>query len=141
MATCDPVMYQAKAGRKERDAGLDDVPELTRRMFASGGRTQIDGEWVETDSEPLPRRNPHPTVKPIALTRWLATLLLPPAEYAPRRLMVPFAGVASEMIGAYQAGWDEVVGIELGAENCEIGEARLSHWLKEPVQRELELAT
>ena len=31
--------------------------------------------------------------------------------------------------------------LRLGAENCEIGEARLAHWLKEPVQRELELAT
>ena len=47
------------------------------------------------------------------------------------------ASLASEMIGADQAGWDEVVGIEMGAENCEIGEARLAHWLKEPDQGQL----
>ena len=75
-----------------------------------------------------PRRNSHPTIKPIALTRWLATLLLPPKEYAPRRLLVPFAGVGSEMIGAMQAGWEEIVGIELSEEYCEIGRARLAYW-------------
>ena len=29
------------------------------------------------------------------------------------RLLVPFAGSGSEMIGALRAGWDEVVGVEL----------------------------
>jgi site-specific DNA-methyltransferase (adenine-specific) len=77
-------------------------------------------------------RNPHPTVKPIALVRHLATLLLPPSEYAPRRLLVPFAGVASEMIGAVLAGWDYVLGIEMGAAYCDIGTARLEHWCQQP---------
>ena len=54
----------------------------------------------------------HPTMKPVALATWLAKLLLPPKEYAPRRLLVPFAGVGSEMLGASFAGWDEIVGIE-----------------------------
>ena len=64
----------------------------------------------------IPRtRQIHPTCKPIALARHLATLLLPPARYAPRRLFVPFAGVASECIGAMQAGWEHVDGVELEA--------------------------
>lgn len=54
----------------------------------------------------------HPTMKPIDLTRYLAKLVLPPQRETPRRLLVPFAGVGSEMIGAILAGWDEVVGIE-----------------------------
>lgn len=54
----------------------------------------------------------HPTMKPIDLTRYLAKLILPPQRETPRRLLVPFAGVGSEMIGAILAGWDEVVGIE-----------------------------
>lgn len=68
------------------------------------------------------------TVKPIALTRWLATLLLPPPEYAPRRILVPFAGVMSEAIGAMLAGWEEIVAIELDESYCEIGRARLRFW-------------
>ena len=56
----------------------------------------------------------HPTMKPVALCEYLARLLLPPPreDGAPRRLLVPFSGAGSEMIGALTAGWDEVVGIE-----------------------------
>lgn len=75
------------------------------------------------------RRNGHPTVKPLALARWLATLLLPPVAYAPRRIFVPFAGVASEMIGAKQAGWEEAIGLEWKPEYAEVAEARLAGWI------------
>lgn len=63
----------------------------------------LDGEVID-----------HPTMKPVDLCAYLARLLLPPPrEYGrPRRILVPFAGVGSEMIGALRAGWDEVVGIE-----------------------------
>jgi hypothetical protein len=57
--------------------------------------------------------NPHPTVKPIALAKYFARMLLPPKRSTPRRILVPYSGVASEMIGCVLAGWDEVVGIEL----------------------------
>jgi hypothetical protein len=76
-----------------------------------------------------PQRNPHPTVKPIKLTQWLATLLLPPAAYAPRRLLIPFSGVASEGIGAMLAGWEEIVMVEQDASYCEIARHRLAYWV------------
>jgi site-specific DNA-methyltransferase (adenine-specific) len=81
---------------------------------------------VEKTRESL---NPHPTVKPIALTKYLATLLLPPEMYAPRRIFVPFAGVASEMIGAWQGGWEEIVGVELKEEYAEVGRLRIDYWV------------
>lgn len=63
----------------------------------------------------------HPCMKPVKLTEYLARLLLPPprADGQPRRILVPFSGSGSEMIGALAAGWDEVVGIEwdAGADN------------------------
>lgn len=76
--------------------------------------------------------NKHPTLKPIDLAKYLATLLLPPEEYAPRRILVPFSGVASEMIGAGLAGWEQIVGIENDTKNgyINIAEERLEHWLK-----------
>ncbi len=73
--------------------------------------------------------NDHPTVKPIKLNRWLASLLLPPDVVKPRRLLMPFSGVGSEMIGALLAGWDEVVGVEQDAVYCKIAEARIQYWL------------
>lgn len=79
----------------------------------------------------LDEKNIHPTLKPIQLAKYLATLLLPPAQYSPRRLFVPFSGVASEMIGGCLAGWDEVVGIEFDKENGYVGiaEKRLQYWV------------
>lgn len=81
----------------------------------------------------LEDKNIHPTLKPIDLCRYLATLLLPPAEYTPRRLFIPFSGVGSEMIGAGLAGWERVCGVEFDTENSyvDIAEKRLQHWLGE----------
>ena len=143
LENADLVGYYAKASRSEREAGLEG--------FQQHGPVELYGDGMNTSTRMAPQhteegrenragnfaRNHHPTVKPISLARWLATLLLPPAEYAPRRLLVPFAGVASEMIGAHQAGWDEITGVELSAEYCEIGQARLKHWAAKPAQMEL----
>lgn len=71
----------------------------------------------------------HPTVKPLDLLRYLSLLILPPPLDVPRRLLVPFAGVGSEMIGARQAGWDEVLGIEISQHYADIAAARLAAWL------------
>ncbi len=71
--------------------------------------------------------NNHPTVKPIDLCEWLATLSLPPSSVPGRRILVPFSGSGSEMIGCLGAGWDEVVGVELDAAYCDIARARIKH--------------
>jgi hypothetical protein len=90
--------YVAKASSRERNAGCEDLP------------------------------NDHPCVKPLALCRHLAALLLPPVSVSPRRLWVPFCGSGSEMIGALQAGWDEIVGVEQNAHFCEIANRRIEYW-------------
>jgi site-specific DNA-methyltransferase (adenine-specific) len=118
----NPILYSAKASRKERDAGLDSLPFNTRNRVNPGG-LENEPRWA-----PVKAKNTHPTVKPIALSKWLATLLLPPDDYAPRRLLVPFAGSGSEMIGAILAGWEEVVGVELLQENVDIARPRLAWW-------------
>lgn len=85
--------------------------ERTLLYYAKAPTTErmVDGE-----------RLLHPTMKPLALATYLARMLLPPPreDGQPRRLLVPFSGVGSEVIGALRAGWDEVVGIELDAD-CE----------------------
>lgn len=109
------VYYCAKTSPAERDAGLD---PLQCRL--------IDAE--EFAAQPSGRRNVHTTIKPLDLTRYLATLLLPPAAYGPRRLLVPFAGVGSEVIGAMLAGWEVVHGIELMPAHAQIAHARIAYW-------------
>ena len=73
--------------------------------------------------------NDHPCVKPLRLCRYLATLLLPPPRETPRRLLVPFSGTGSEIIGALLAGWEEVVGIEADERFVRIAEHRIRHWV------------
>jgi hypothetical protein len=72
--------------------------------------------------------NGHPCLKPLDLCRYLATLILPPDTGRPRRLLVPFSGSGSEMIGGLLAGFDEVVGVEMSPEYVAIAEHRIRHW-------------
>jgi len=67
-------------------------------------------------------------VKSISLTTWLATLLLPPPEYAPRRLLIPFCGTLSEGIGAMLAGWEHVTAIDFDEYTCQQAEGRVRFW-------------
>lgn len=128
----DPVIYEAKSSRAEREAGLDPRQVRLMNSEAFSEATINDGRAKSIDNPyqrgETTRRNTHPTIKPIALARHLATLLLPPALYAPRRLLVPFSGAGSEMIGALLAGWEEIVGVELEQGHCRIAEARVAYW-------------
>lgn len=127
----DQVYYCAKASTSERERGLQDFEHTT---VNDGRETAIDNPYQRGETK---RRNTHPTVKPIALSEHLATLLLPPDAYAPRRLLVPFAGSGSEMIGALHAGWDCIVGIEKETEYADIARARLAYWANKLEQERL----
>jgi site-specific DNA-methyltransferase (adenine-specific) len=85
--------------------------------------------WERNAGLPPGMKNDHPCVKPLRLCRYLATLVLPPPRETPRRLLVPFSGTGSEIIGALLAGWDEVVGIELNQRYIRIAEQRIRHWI------------
>ena len=69
-------------------------------------------------------KNTHPTVKPIALCEYLAKMILPPNEH---KLLVPFSGSGSEVIGALNVGWKDVTGIEISEEFVEIAKARIEY--------------
>lgn len=121
----DPFLYQAKSAVTEREEGLiHNIPCTECGNLDSTQHINNKGK------EERCRRCVHPTVKPIALTQHLAALLLPPDHYAPRNLFIPFAGVASEMIGAYRAGWDNLVGVELQKEYIGIGNPRMKYWIE-----------
>lgn len=105
-----------------------------RDIFASEGRASrffytAKVSTAERQAGMGDHINDHPTLKPQDLIRYLATLLLPPArtDGAPRRLLVPFSGAGSEMIGALQAGWEDVQGIEQQPDYQAIAERRLRH--------------
>ena len=58
--------------------------------------------------------------------RYLARLILPPIPDA--RMLTPFSGSGSEVIGALQAGWSHVDGIDSWDVAVRISRARIAHW-------------
>jgi len=114
--------YTAKSSKSERNAGLDGF-EIKEALFNNTG-LKNNGDGTERPQGKF--QNHHPTVKPLALTKYLATLIKPPKG---GRLLVPFSGSGSEMIGALQAGWEYVEGVELTEEYIPIAEARIKYWL------------
>jgi len=102
--------------------GSDDIAEImgdAQRFFycAKAGKKERNDGVVA---------NHHPTVKPLALTEYLAKIIVPPA-HVESRLLVPFAGSGSECIGAIRAGWRHVVGVEQNDEYARIARARIEH--------------
>jgi len=127
--------YAAKASQRERNAGCEALPiqhlaqgnqakaELARGSTEHGGNSGFNTVKAV--------RNTHPCVKPLDLCRYLSTLIRPPTgrPHGPRKLLVPFSGSGSEMIGGLMAGWEEVTGIEKDAEYIPIAQARLEYWM------------
>jgi site-specific DNA-methyltransferase (adenine-specific) len=68
-------------------------------------------------------RNPHPTVKPLDLMRWLVRLVTPPGG----TVLDPFAGSGTTGCACAMEGVDAVL-IEREAEYLPIIEGRVAHW-------------
>jgi DNA modification methylase len=119
--------YTAKASRREREAGLEGMPEKLAAKYANGdglsGRTMIDGEWQNTDAVRRPTRNSHPTVKPLALMRWVCRLVTPKGGL----ILDPFTGSGTTGCAAVLEGF-RFVGIEREPEYAAIAEKRIAHW-------------
>lgn len=116
--------YQAKPSTKEKTAGLEHLPTL------SGG--DPTGRKDGSDGTKSPRagagrtgnaRNPHPTVKPIELMRWLCRLITPPGG----TVLDPFTGSGTTGCAAVLEGFG-FVGVEQSAEYIEVARSRIAHW-------------
>ena len=100
--------YVAKAPRAEKDAGLDHLPLRTGGDATDGGNGGV--------------RNHHPTVKSIALMRWLCRLITPPGGI----VLDMFAGSGTTGLAALAEGL-RFVGVEREAEFVDIAAGRLAH--------------
>lgn len=109
--------YCAKTSRSERDAGL--AGERKALTWSSG--TQNPGTF-QSEGTDKTARNHHPTVKPIALMRWLCRLVTPPGG----RILDPFCGSGSTGCAAVLDGFS-FDGIEREAEFVDIANARITY--------------
>lgn len=118
--------YVAKPSTAERDEGLEAFAarsggEATGRKDGSDGLKSPRAGAGRTGN----RKNVHPTVKSVALMRWLCRLITPPGGL----VLDPFAGSGSTGCACAVEGFD-FVGIEREAEYVEIARARLARWLE-----------
>lgn len=115
--------YVAKATRAEKDAGLDHLPlrtggDATGRDEGSAGlnNPRSGAQWQSGV------RNHHPTVKSIALMRWLCRLITPPGGI----VLDLFAGSGTTGLAALAEGL-RFVGVEREAEFVDVAAGRLAH--------------
>lgn len=135
-ATETRFLYTAKASKSERNAGLEGFEPQFAPKGNNEGRDMSNPKNHMGGMQGSKMQNHHPTVKPLSLTKYLATLIKPPTG---GRLLVPFSGSGSEMIGALQAGWEYVEGVELTEEYIPIAEARIKYWLGKMDKEQLNL--
>lgn len=120
--------YVAKASRSEREQGLEYLPKLSpgqltdRQDGAAGTAHPRAGAGRDTGNH-NGRANNHPTVKPIALMRWLVRLVTPPGGF----VLDPFCGSGSTLIAAKSEGFHSV-GIDTEADYLNISIGRVTGW-------------
>ena len=99
------IAYCPKAGKAEKNAGLDMLPDRRSRKWRDDKGMRLTGSGN-------PRREVdkcnHPTCKPLALISWLLTLGLPTGGLA----LDPFMGSGTTLVAAKALGM-RATGIEL----------------------------
>jgi len=116
--------YVAKPSRAERDAGCAELEPQQRDDGRVAGAPGGDNPRNRGASE---RTNSHPTVKSIALMRWLVRLITPPGGV----VLDPFCGSGTTLLACIAEGVD-AIGIEREAQYAEIIRRRVAHALKTP---------
>jgi site-specific DNA-methyltransferase (adenine-specific) len=116
--------YTAKASRAERNTGLHHLPAQPA-PGAVGMQAVTAKDWGDPDAKVYERttahQNTHPTVKPVALMRWLCRLACPPGGV----VLDPFIGSGSTAVAARAEGF-RCIGIDQDLEYLQIAAGRLS---------------
>ena len=118
--------YCAKANKKDRDEGLEQLETPTENLqgLDTRGRTLVRDDGTKTLVErwkpSAERKNNHPTVKPTELMRYLCRLVTPKGGV----ILDPFMGSGSTGKGALLEGF-RFIGIEMEQEYFDIACARL----------------
>jgi site-specific DNA-methyltransferase (adenine-specific) len=115
--------YVAKASKRDRNEGLDELLETTaadmvdREPDSAGMNSPRAGAGRTSGA-----KNFHPTVKPTSLMEYLIKLVTPPSG----TVLDPFTGSGSTGKAAILQGFD-FIGIEMTEEYLPIIEGRLKH--------------
>lgn len=120
--------YCPKASKADRNYGLTgettSAHDMVHRKEGSAGLNCPRAGAGRTSGA----LNTHPTVKPIALMRWLVRLITPPGGL----VLDPFVGSGSTAIAAVQEGF-KFIGFEMDEGYHAIAQQRYAHALREKI--------
>jgi len=111
--------YCAKASRAERNAGLEG---REAKQIDEGRKPDNPGGNNPRNRGARKDQNNHPTVKPVALMRYLCRLVTPPGGL----IIDPFCGSGSTGIAAVLEGFS-FIGIDSDPEATDIARLRIAH--------------
>ena len=116
MGGASRFFYCAKVSSRERNAGLEGMPDRAGGIKNSSGR----GYSERDPHKEILTKNHHPTVKPVKLMEYLCRLVTPPGGV----ILDPFMGSGSTGIAARNLGF-QFIGIEREPEYAEIARLRI----------------
>lgn len=111
--------YVAKSGRAERNEGCEDMPDTQ----TTDGCIRANPDSAQKyQANSAPRKNHHPTVKPLELMKYLCMLTKTPTGGI---VLDPFAGSGTTLWAAefHNRPW---IGIEMNPEYVAIANARIA---------------
>jgi site-specific DNA-methyltransferase (adenine-specific) len=111
--------YCAKPSRAEKDAGLAHFDEQITDVLGRHRSRRMATVVRPDGAAPARGRNTHPTVKPVALCRYLCRLVTPPGG----TVLDPFMGSGTTGVAALQEGFG-FIGIDDDSEFVAIARAR-----------------
>jgi len=118
--------YCPKVSRKERHCGFEVNKDTQTKDLPNSG---IDGDYysnnISHNQGAQTQGNNHPTVKPVALMRYLIQLVVPKNSM----ILDPFTGSGSTGMAACELG-HTFVGCELDPHYVAIAKRRIEGWLK-----------
>lgn len=116
--------FCAKASRAERELGCAHLParSAAEATHSQEGAARLNSPRTGAGRTATAIRNTHPTVKPLALLRYLQKLVTPPGGI----VLDPFCGSGTGGMSALLEGF-RYVGMELMAEHMPIALARIRH--------------
>ena len=110
--------YCAKASKAERNKGCEELEE--KEVYRAGhGNKENDDVTARFRTN---MKNDHPTIKPLALMKYLCNLLKPPTGGV---LLDPFMGSGTTLRAAKDLG-RKAIGIEIEERYCEIAAKRMA---------------
>ena len=118
--------YCAKASKSERNAGLEGLPERIVNEITPPGTQGANSPRAGAGRNGA-TQNFHPTVKPLALMRYLIKLVTPPNG----TVLDPFLGSGSTAVAAILEGF-EWIGCEMTEDYFSIIEARVAWAMNQP---------